>query len=57
MSRQGSAVTSEEQFKDQLDELVASARSNGVDVEGAWSCRLDVDRYDFEVLVSAVDAV
>ncbi len=48
-------MTSEEQFKGQLDDIVALARDNGVNVEGAWSCKLESDRYDYEVLISAVN--
>lgn len=50
-------VTTEEQFEDELHDLVASARSHDVDIEGAWSSRPPDDRYDYELLISAVEAV
>ena len=47
-------VTTEAEFDQRLDELVASARRHGIDVEGPWACRGAEDGFDYEVLVSAV---
>lgn len=50
-------VTTEEQFENELHDLVASARSHDINVEGAWSSRPRDDHYDYELLISAVKAV
>lgn len=48
------AVTTEAEFVDRLNELLDSARQNGVGIEGGWSCEQTHDPLDYEVLISAV---
>jgi hypothetical protein len=48
--------TTRAEFRDRLDDLIADARRNDVDVEGGWACRETADQSDYEVLISEVIA-
>jgi len=48
-------ITSEEDFKATLSELITIAQQNGVDPLGSWVCRDGETVHDVEVMIFELD--
>lgn len=55
MSSDDAGVTSDADFRAELQTLLTQAHDNGVTVEGGWDCRNGDDHPDWDIIVTEVE--
>lgn len=56
MSTQFEDVTTGEEFRERLSELLSAAVENGVSIEGGWTCETNPGGEEWDVVVASLDS-